>query len=148
EVKKDGLIISDGESNRHNQQLIEKLLENHDYPILAIGSSFLYIVALAGGVIGESREKGRREIKIRVSRACPLTTELRTCKVVKTSEFIVRELPEIFRATAVSYESKFEIIEDLENPLFGVHFNPELGLDGIKILKNFINFVEVWKKYH
>jgi hypothetical protein len=32
--------------------------------------------------------------------------------------------------------------------LFGVHFNPEAGLDGLQILRNFEQFVEMWAKYH
>ena len=142
-----GVVISDGKADKEKQKLVQNVIEKFNGPILGIGLGAMYIAAMAGGKITEKKVK-KRELRLRISGHCPLTIDMKGCSVIKTTNFVIEELPDFFKPIAKSIESDYEMFQDMGNPIFGVQFNPELGLDGIKILRNFETFISIWTKYH
>jgi len=147
--KPDAFILSDGEPNNKNKNFCIKLFETSKRPILAIGLGYLYLGAIFGCNIKEVKPTKKKNI-IRVKHGCPIVVDMKRVAVVQDYRFVIDEIPEDngLEAIAESPECKYEIIQDMVNPFFGVHFNPELGGDGKKILNNFMKFVEVFDKYH
>lgn len=141
--KASAYILSDGELK--NQKANEKLIKSTDKPLLAIGAASLFLV----GAYGAKAAKGKpeKQVRVKIDHPCSLTLDMKKMFVAFSScDWMIDELPENFEVFA---SSKYpEIIGEIEKPFFGVHFNPEMGADGMKIIDNFVKFVEVWEKYH
>ncbi|MBI5347562.1 MAG: hypothetical protein HZB66_03055 [Candidatus Aenigmarchaeota archaeon] len=139
-------ILSDGKPSKETEKCFE-VLKKTDKPVLALGLGYLYLASAFGADIVEAKPK--KEVMIRIVRNCPLTTDFKKAfRAVKQCPYAIRNLPEGFDVSAKS-DYEFEIISDIENPFFGVHFNPELSPETVGILRNFEKFVtEVWEKYH
>lgn len=143
----DAYILTDGDMKhkKENQALIEKADQK---PILAIGVGYLFLAGHFGSLVKEKGSKKGME-KLKMERPCPLLLDLkRLFSVVNDCDGEIEELTENFDVFATSNKYDFEMIQDMERPLFGLHFNPELGGDGRIILNNYVNFVEMWGKYH
>ena len=142
--KASAYIVSDGDMK--NQKHIEKLIKTTEKPLLAIGVSSLFLAASYGAKI--SKGKLDKQSRIKIDHACPLTLDMKKMFVAFNGcDAVIEDLPENFSVFASS-KYPFEIIGENEKPFFGVHFNPEMGADGMKIIDNFVKFVEVWGKYH
>ncbi len=141
-------ILSDGPVNAEGQKAAAKILEKADRPVLGIGAGMAYIAAFYGAKISDKKASQKQE-HISLKKPSPLLLDFRRIFIaVKASGCVVDELPENFSVHASSKSCEFEVIQDMEKPFFGVHFNPELGQDGVQILGNFEKFLEVWEKYH
>src|SRR3989338_3152923 len=137
-------ILSDGDMK--NQKHNEKLIKNTGRPLLAIGASSLFLAAAYGAKI--TKGKSEKQTHVKIEHACALTLDMKKMFVAfKSCDVMLEDLPENFNVFASS-KYPFEIIGELEKPFFGVHFNPEMGADGLKIIDNFVKFVEIWGKYH
>jgi len=144
-TKASGYILSDGDMK--NQKANLKLIEEMNKPLLAIGSGYIFLGVAYGAKSKESRiEKSDR---VKIEHPCPLTLDLKKIfTVMQTCNHIFTEVPDNFDVIASSPKYQYKIIQETEKPFFGVHFNPELGGDGLKVIDNFVKFVDVWTKYH
>ncbi len=145
-AKASAYILSDGDIK--NQKTNEKIIKNANVPVLGIGCGSLFIAAAFGAKIKKiPRMKGQERMMLK--KPCPLTLDMkRMFTVYQDCQNVAEKLPENFTIVASSPRNEFGIIQDIENPFFGVQFNPECGGDGIKIIRNFEKFVEMWEKYH
>jgi GMP synthase-like glutamine amidotransferase len=140
-------ILSDGALNKDSQKLIAKFLGSATKPVLGIGVGQHYIASAFGA--GVKEKPPLKQNRISIKKPCPLLLDLkRIFTVVDDCKYAVENLPENFSVAASSPKNEFEVIQELEKPFFGVHFNPELGMEGRKILDNFAHFAEMWEKYH
>ena len=137
-------ILSDGDMK--NQKHNEKLIKSTGRPLLAIGASSLFLAAAYGAKI--TKGKSEKQTHVKIEHACALTLDMKKMFVAfKSCDVMLEDLPENFNVFASS-KYPFEIIGEIEKPFFGVHFNPEMGADGLKIIDNFVKFAEIWGKYH
>jgi GMP synthase-like glutamine amidotransferase len=138
-------ILSDGDAK--HQRANEKLIKNINKPLLAIGAGYIFLGAAYG-----AKTKGakfERMDRVKIEHPCPLTLDLKKVfSVVQSCRQAFQELPENFTVIASSPKYAYKIIQESEKPFFGVHFNPEMGADGMKIIDNFVKFVSIWEKYH
>jgi len=151
----DAYILSDGvvskEVEKYNIALINR---NKNKPILGIGAGYIYL-GMAFGAKAKASSCAKNN-KITIKARSPLFLDLKKIiSVVDEQKQTLANIPEEFIGIASCGKNEFEIIQhgnpELEMeplPFFGVHFNPELGLDGFMVLKNFERFVEIWAKYH
>lgn len=146
--KASGYIVSDGALKKDAQKAVAALLKTTNKPVLGIGLGHAYIAAAFGAVIKENKSPHKQD-SVSIKKPCPLLLNLkRLFTVMDESRYIFDKLPENFAVAASSPKHEFEVIQHLERPFYGVHFNPELGMEGMKVLDNFCRFVEMWKKYH
>lgn len=142
--KASAFILSDGDlkNQRHN----EKIISSTSLPLLGIGAGSLFLAGVYGAKITPG--KVEKQVHVKIERPCPLTLDLKKMfSAFKSCGSVIDDLPENFGVIASS-KYPFEIITEMEKPFFGVHFNPEMGSDGMKVVDNFVKFVEVWEKYH
>ncbi|MBI2075794.1 MAG: gamma-glutamyl-gamma-aminobutyrate hydrolase family protein [Candidatus Aenigmarchaeota archaeon] len=145
-VKASAYILSDGSLSHQKDN--EKIIKSSAKPVLGIGAGSLFVAAAFGGKIKKTAKTERQE-RVMVEKPSPLTLDMkRNFTVFESYENVIEELPESFEPMARSAKYDFEIILHVENPLFGVQFNPEKGGDGRMILANFEKFIGVWEKYH
>jgi len=139
------VILSDG--NIKNEKANLKLLETAAGPVLGIGAGAMFIGTAFGSTYKEV--KPEKQKMLRLVKPGPIVRDLKkTFKVACECGYAFNEITENFGVVASSPKNEFEILQDMETPFFCVSFNPELGFDGITIIKNFQTFVEVWKKYN
>ncbi len=138
-------ILSDGDLK--NQKASEKVLKLNK-PVLGIGAGCLFVGAAFGAKIKRVPKTEKQE-RLVIKKPCPLTVDMKKAlSVFESYQNILDGVPENFGIVASSAKYEYEIIQEMEKPLFGVHFLPEKGGDGRMILSNFERFVEVWGKYH
>ena len=143
--KASGFILSDGDMK--NQKVNEKLLQKINKPVLAIGAGYVFL-ATAYGAKTKTAKFGKMEM-VKIEHPCPLTLDLKKVfSVMQTCAHAIDSLPENFSVIASSQKYQYKIIQEMKKPFFGVHFNPELGADGIKIIDNFVKFAGIWEKYN
>lgn len=146
--KASGYVISDGKLSKDSQKAVADLLKATSRPVLGIGLGHAYIASAFGAVIKENKSPHKQD-RIAIKKPCPLLLDLkRTFTVMDDCNYIFEKLPENFSVAASSAKHEFEVIQHAEQPFFGVHFNPELGMEGRKVLDNFAHFVDMWDKYH
>ncbi|MFH0832208.1 MAG: hypothetical protein V1900_00600 [Candidatus Aenigmatarchaeota archaeon] len=146
--KADAYILSDGILSKDNQKANVNLIKCFDKPLLCIGLGSSFLGAAFGAQIKEIKAAKKQE-RLNLNIPCPLTLDLKKFfNVVNDSKYTIGNLPDNFNVVASSSGVEFGIIQEMSKPFFGVQFNPELGGDGIKILQNFVRFVEIWAKYH
>ena len=145
-VNADAYILSDGDLKNEKDNI--KLINKIEKPLLAIGSGYLFLGSAFGAKI-EKVPKIEKKERLMIRKPCPLVLDIKkTFDVFECYQHILTNLPENFGIIARSQKYEFEIIQEFEKPFFGVHFCPELGLDGQKVIDNFVKFVGVWEKYH
>ena len=144
-TKASAWILTDGDAK--NQKSNVELIKKSDKPILAVGAASAFLASAFGASLVAM--KSDRQLRVKIERPSPLILDMKKMfTAVGECQNGIDDLPENFDVFASSQKYDFEIIGHMENPFFGVHFNPELGGDGLKILDNFAKFVEVWEKYH
>ena len=151
----DAYILSDGEQNKKDQTANVKLIKSSDKPILGIGVGYVY-VGLAFGAKTAKASCGKTQ-KVSVKTRSPILLDLKKQFSVNDGQKLgLGGISDDFGVIASSTKNEIEIIQHGANPensidskpIFGVHFNPEAGLDGLIILKNFEKFIVMWSKYH
>ncbi len=140
----DAYILTDGDIKHKTAN--SKLIKAVSVPVLGIGVGSLFIANVYGSKI--TKYNGKKKKRVILKKACPLTLNMKKFFVVSTDcEHALNDLPENFGIVASSTDYEYEIFQEFEKPLFGVHFSsqsPEL----VTIVKNFSKFLEVWEKYH
>ena len=138
------VILSDGDVKM--QKVNEKIIASFDKPLLAVGNASLFLCTAEGVNIVPGKIAKNERVKI--ERPCAVLLDMKKMfTVVKASTHELEDLPEAFDVMASS-KYPFEVIAHNEKPYFGVHFNPELGGEGMRIVQNFVNSIEIWEKYH
>ena len=139
-------VLSDGDMK--NQKANENIIKKSNVPILGIGCGALFVASAFGAKIKKTPKVSGQE-RLSLIKPCPLTLNMkRMFTVFQDYQNVIEELPEGFDAVVKSRKYDLEVFQGFEKPFFGVQFNPEKGLDGLAVLRNFENFVEMWEKYH
>jgi len=139
------VILTDGDVK--NQKANEKIIQSFDKPLLAIGNASLFLGTAEGMQIVPGKVAKNERVKI--ERPCAVLLDMKKMfTVMKASTHELDDLPDTLDVMASS-KYPFEVIAHNEKPYFGVHFNPELGAEGMKVVQNFCgSFIEIWEKYH
>lgn len=146
--KASAFVFSDGKISKETLQKAKNVIENGNVPALFVGSGYHCMMSCFNISVKENKLSKKQE-RLISSRPCPLLLDLKKAfTVIKDVDYITSGIPENLSPIAKSAKNEFEIVQDVEKPVFGLNFNPELGMDGFKILQNFSNFIEVWEKYH
>jgi GMP synthase (glutamine-hydrolysing) len=144
-TKASGWILSDGGSK--NMKTNIELIKKCNKPLLAIGAGAVFLASSFGAQAASI--KNAKQLRVKIERPSPLVLDMKKVfSAVNDCQQGIQDLPENFDVFASSAKYEFEIIGHNENPFFGVHFNPELGEEAMKILDNFVKFVGIWEKYH
>jgi len=144
-AKASAYILTDGDAK--NQKANVDFIRKCAKPVLAIGMGSIFLASAFGAKAVPA--KSEKQVKVKIERPSPLVLDMKKMfAAVNSCQHGIDDLPENFDVFASSQKYDFEIIGHMESPFFGVHFNPELGADGLQILNNFVKFVEVWEKYH
>ena len=150
----DAYILSDGDMDPKMEKANIELIQKLGVPVLAVGIGSIYLAKAYGG---KAKELKLKVSNLTIKQKSPLLLDLKKMfSVVDGQKYFISECPECFGVLAGAPGYDYAMIQFGTNPeideeplpIFGMHFNPEGGLDGIKILKNFQSFVEVWGKYH
>ena len=148
-----GIIFSGGPSTvtKKKFQTIPKAILLKKIPVLGICYGLQLIAKLYGGKIKKSKKKREFGRAFIYKRKKSLLTKnfLNSKKSVWMShEDAVVKLPKKFKTIASTKESKFTIIENSSDKIYGVQFHPEVTHtdDGIQIFKNFIFSICKMKK--
>lgn len=145
-MKARAYILSDGSMS--NQKVNEKLVQKSASPILGVGAGCMFVGTSFGAKM-KSVPKVERQERLMIKKPCPLTLDLKRMFTVHESyQHVFSEVPENFGIAASSQKYEYEIIQEMSHPFFGVQFLPEKGGDGLRILDNFVKFVEIWERYH
>lgn len=152
----DAYILSDGQLSPAIEKTNIALIKANKVPILGIGAGYLCI-GLAYGAKTRAASCPKNE-RITVTQRSPILLDLKkNFTIVNEQKQMLDNLPPVLGSVATCPKNPNAVIQhgaNLDNPIdsplpiFGVHFNPELGMEGIAILNNFSRFVEMWKKYH
>jgi GMP synthase-like glutamine amidotransferase len=143
--KANAFILTDGDM-KHQKANVE-IIKKTSKPLLGIGAGYIFLGAAYGAKAKDAKFEKTDHAKI--EHPCPLTLDLKKMfTVMQNCRQAFTELPENFHIVASSQKYEYKIISDNDKPFFGVHFNPEMGGDGLKIIDNFVKFVDVWGKYH
>ena len=148
-----GIIFSGGPSTvtKKRFQTIPKEILLKKIPVLGICYGLQLIAKLCGGKIKSSKKKREFGRAFIFKRKNSLLTKnfLNSKKSVWMShEDAVVKLPKKFRTIASTKDSKFSIIENSSDKIYGVQFHPEVSHtdNGIQIFKNFIFLICKMKK--
>ncbi len=148
-----GLILSGGPSTvtKTNFQSIPKDIFKKKIPILGICYGLQLITKIFGGKIKSSKKKREfgRAFLHKKNSSLLIKNFLNNKKSVWMShEDAVVKLPRNFKLIASTQESKFTIIENTENKIYGVQFHPEVTHtdSGKQLFKNFLFLICKIKK--
>ncbi len=149
-----GIILSGGPSTvtKKNYSSIPKDIFNKKIPILGICYGLQLISKIHGGSIGsfkKKREFGRANIfKKNNSLLTKNFFNTKISSVWMSHQDAVTTLPKGFKVIASTKNSKFTIIENKINKIFGVQFHPEVthSVNGKIIFKNFLFLICKAKK--
>ena len=136
--KADAVILS----NNIDENVCEKIVKNLSSPCLAVGKSAA-IVAKVFGAKSEGNIKNKRAVIIKAH--SPITLGLKKRFVADGSVYKIKDMPEDFKIIANS-RLGVEIYQHMQFPIFGVCFSA--GTEIKTIVKNFLGFLDMWKKYH
>lgn len=152
----DAYILSDGQLSPAIEKANIALIKSNKMPLLGIGAGYL-CVGLAYGAKTKPAGCAKNE-RLTITQRSPILLDLKkSFTVVNEQKLMLDGLPPVLGAVAACTKNPNAVIQhgaNLDNPIdsplpqFGVHFNPELGMEGIVILNNFVRFVDMWKKYH
>lgn len=121
----------------------EKIIQELSTPCLALENA---ATVLAEVFDGQTTEKKKDKRAVSVKKASPLLLGLKKKFIVMGGDGAIKDLPEDFEVIANS-PNGIEVFQHIEFPIFGTSFKPD-GVEGKKIINNFIKFLEVWEKYH
>jgi len=137
-------ILTDGDIKNKADNV--KFIKSAKIPVLGIGAGAAFIAASFDAPVKEGKCEKSKIVK--VNKSCPLLLDFK--KVFKAEDscnVIIEDLPENIYPVASSQHYEFEIIQDMQNPFFGVHFNPTTP-ETFNILRNFEKFLGVWERFH
>ncbi|GEM_PF-1578643 len=150
-------ILSDGEMDKKNEAANIALIKKSRKPILGVGIGYIYLAKAYGATAIKPSGCPKSE-RVKIEQRSPILLDLKKqFSVVDEQKHAIGDLPEELGSVASCPKNPFEVIQhgaNLENPMddplpqFGLHFNPERGMEGKLILDNFVRFVEMWSKYH
>ena len=144
--KASGYILTDGSDSQKKANI--DIINNSKMPVLGIGIGCAFLAEAFDSVVKKCPKKEGMEM-LKMERPGPLVVDMkRSFNVYDSYSWRIEELTENFDVIARSPKYDFEMIMEMENPFFGVHFAPWKGGDGMVILQNFVKFIEVWEKYH
>lgn len=132
----DCVILSGGSidlTSSHPKEI--EVIKKCKIPIFGICLGFQMICKLFGSKLErmEKRRKGFVEINVKDS-----LFGIKKMKVYKNHIVCVREVPEEFEILGFS-DDGIEIAKHKRKEIWGVQFHPEMGGDGIKVLKYFLS---------
>ena len=140
-----GIILSGGPSTvtKNKFQSVPKEIFKKKIPILGICYGLQLIAKLFGGKIKSSKKKrefGRAFIFKKKSSLLTKNFYDSSTSVWMSHEDAVIRLPKNFTITASTKESKFTIIENSKDKIYGVQFHPEVThtVNGKQIFINFL----------
>ena len=149
-----GLILSGGPSTVTGTtfQSVPKNIFEKRIPILGICYGLQLIARIFGGKIKSSKKKREFGRAILHKKSTSLLTKdfLNNKRFVWMShEDAVVKLPKQFKLVASTKESKFTIIENTKNKIYGVQFHPEVTHTdkGKQLFKNFIFSIFYYSKF-
>ena len=150
-----GLILSGGPSTvtKTRFQSVPKEIFKKKIPILGICYGLQLIAKLFGGKIKPSKKKREfgRAILFKRTSSLLIKKYLNSNKSVWMShEDAVVKLPKNFKVIASTKDSKFTVIENKEDKIYGVQFHPEVTHtdNGKQLFKNFLFLIcKVKKKW-
>ena len=138
------IILSDG-SMKNRKENIE-IVRGFGKPMLGIGAGSVFMAAAFGAKPVNARIP--KNVMLSIEKPCPLLLDFRKVfSAVDECNVGINELPDNFNVAASSKEYEFQVIQDMERPYFGVHFDPSAG-EGARVMANFARFVEIWERYH
>ncbi len=137
-------ILTDGDVKNKTENV--KFIKTVKTPVLGIGAGSAFIAAAFEAPIKEGKCEKSKIVKVKKS--CPLLLDFKKIfKAEDSCSIMIEDLPESMYPVAESQHYEFEIIQDMQNPFFGVHFTPTT-LETLNILRNFEKFIRVWERYH
>ena len=151
-----GIIFSGGPSTvtKNKFQTVPKEILKKNIPILGICYGLQLISKLFGGKIKSSNKKREFGRAILYKKKNSLLTKnffTSSTDVWMSHEDAVIKMPKNFNVIASTKESKFTVIENVKNKIYGVQFHPEIThtKNGIQIFKNFLfNICKIKKKWN
>ena len=151
-----GIIFSGGPSTvtKNKFQTVPKEILKKNIPILGICYGLQLISKLFGGKIKSSNKKREFGRAILYKKKNSLLTKnffTSSTDVWMSHEDAVIKMPKNFNVVASTKESKFTVIENVKNKIYGVQFHPEIThtKNGIQIFKNFLfNICKLKKKWN
>ena len=153
----DGYILSDGNLDKKTETANVNFIKKSDKPILGVGIGYIYLAKAYGATATKPSTCPKAE-SIKVEQRSPILLDLKkNFSVVDEQKYALVALPDDLGVIASCPKNPFEVIQhgankenphDNPRPQFGIHFNPERGLEGKIILDNFVRFVNMWSKYH
>ena len=151
-----GIIFSGGPSTvtKNKFQTVPKEILKKNIPILGICYGLQLISKLFGGKIKSSNKKREFGRAILFKKKKSLITKnffTSSTDVWMSHEDAVIKMPKNFNVVASTKESKFTVIENVKNKIYGVQFHPEIThtKNGIQIFKNFLfNICKLKKKWN
>ena len=151
-----GIIFSGGPSTvtKNKFQTVPKEILKKNIPILGICYGLQLISKLFGGKIKPSNKKREFGRAILYKKKKSLLTKnffTSSTDVWMSHEDAVIKMPKNFNVVASTKESKFTVIENEKNKIYGVQFHPEIThtKNGIQIFKNFLfNICKLKKKWN
>jgi len=149
-------ILSDGPLTPATEKANIALIKSKKVPILGIGAGYM-CVGLAYGAKAKASACSKNE-RLTVAQRSPILLDLKkNFSAMTEQKQMLDALPEelgVIAAcpknpnAAIQHGANLDAPVDPPLPHFGVHFNPELGMEAIVILRNFAHFVDMWAKYH
>ena len=149
-------ILSDGNLTPAIEKVNVALIKSKKAPILGIGAGYL-CVGLAYGAKTKTSSCAKNE-RLTLAQRSPILLDLKkNFSAVVEQKLMLDVLPEEIGVivscqknpnAGIQHGANLAAPVDSPLPHFGVHFSPELGMEGIIVLNNFSHFVEMWKKYH
>ena len=140
-----GIIFSGGPATvtGNNFPSVSKEIFKSKIPILGICYGLQLIAKLFGGKIKSSKKKREFGRAILLKKKTSLLTNnfhKFSNKVWMSHEDAVVKIPKSFSIVASTKDSKFTIIENIKDRIYGVQFHPEITHtdNGIQIFKNFL----------
>ena len=151
-----GIIFSGGPSTvtKNKFQTVPKEILKKNIPILGICYGLQLISKLFGGKIKSSNKKREFGRAILYKKKKSLITKnffTSSTDVWMSHEDAVIKMPKNFNVVASTKESKFTVIENVKNKIYGVQFHQEIThtKNGIQIFKNFLfNICKLKKKWN
>ena len=154
----DGYILSDGVLDKKLEKINIEFIQKTDKPILGIGIGAVYLAEAFEAKTKPFAGAVKNDRLMMKQRSGLLLDVNKVIMVVCDTKTTIDALPECFGIIASSPKNPFAMFEYGRNievevdeplPFTGLLFNPEMGGDGLVILKNYHKFVtEVWSKYH
>ena len=151
-----GIIFSGGPSTvtKKKYESVPKEIFKKKIPILGICYGLQLISKIFGGKIKQSKKRREfgRAILIKKNNSI-LTKNFFNSKeyVWMSHEDAVIKLPKRFKVVSSTKDSKFTIIENIKNKIYGVQFHPEVThtTNGKQLFKNFLfSICKIKKKWN